>query len=103
MNISGIGFYMSSAAVGHYDRLAQGFGKFDYSNQYKPEVKNPLEEMPAAEIELSVNKAIEQKNADKEIEQFSTFVGSDTSGASTNQGFSEEWTRPIENFVLNAG
>ena len=97
MNISGISAYVGAGALSHYDKLNQGFGVYDYSNQFRPTKADPIEDMSGSQIKLSVNQALTDMRQDKELEEFQIFV---PSGATPEESYQENWRRPVENFVL---
>ena len=99
MNISGIGFQMDTRAMSSYDRMDQGFGRYDISNQYHPVQADTMEDMSESEISFNVGKAISDMRQDKALEEFQVFVRSGEEPS--RQHYQENWMRSMENFALS--
>ena len=98
MNISGIGFHMSAGTMRHYDNLNQGFGHYDYSNQYRPAKADAMDDVSDKDFSLNVNKAVAEMKQDSQLQEFQVFVRSGETPEP--QRYQEDWMRPVENFAL---
>lgn len=76
MNISGIGFHMTTGTLNGRDRSYQGFGRYDIANQYHPLRADDMEDVSKKEMSFHVSKALHDLKRDKTLEEFQVFVRS---------------------------
>ena len=98
MNISGIGFHVTTGVNGR-ERSYQGFGHYDIANQYHPHRADTMEGVSRKEMRFHVNKALHDLKRDKTLEEFQVFV---RSGEEPLQQYNrEKQMRFAEDFAMS--